>query len=194
MARKNDILDIFVKQVDGIREAGTLKGEAPLVSPQGSRVITQDGRELLCMCANNYLGLGNNQRLIDAAKKTYDEKGYGVASVRFICGTQDIHKQLEAKISSFLGMDDTILYSSCFDANAGLFETLLTAEDAIISDELNHASIIDGVRLVKQNVSVTKTTTWKTLKLNYRKLMQLVQELNLSLLMVYSQWMVSSVT
>ena len=139
MARKNDILDIFVKQVDGIREAGTLKGEAPLVSPQGSRVITQDGRELLCMCANNYLGLGNNQRLIDAAKKTYDEKGYGVASVRFICGTQDIHKQLEAKISSFLGMDDTILYSSCFDANAGLFETLLTAEDAIISDELNHA-------------------------------------------------------
>ena len=149
MARKNDILDIFVKQVDGIREAGTLKGEAPLVSPQGSRVITQDGRELLCMCANNYLGLGNNQRLIDAAKKTYDEKGYGVASVRFICGTQDIHKQLEAKISSFLGMDDTILYSSCFDANAGLFETLLTAEDAIISDELNHASIIDGVRLCK---------------------------------------------
>ena len=149
MARKNDILDIFVKQVDGIREAGTLKGEAPLVSPQGSRVITQDGRELLCMCANNYLGLGNNQRLIDAAKKTYDEKGYGVASVRFICGTQDIHKLLEAKISSFLGMDDTILYSSCFDANAGLFETLLTAEDAIISDELNHASIIDGVRLCK---------------------------------------------
>ena len=149
MARKNDILSIFSKEVDGIREAGLFKGEAPLVSPQGSHVVAEDGRELLCMCANNYLGLGNNQRLIDAAKKTYDEKGYGVASVRFICGTQDIHKQLEAKISSFLGMDDTILYSSCFDANAGLFETLLTAEDAIISDELNHASIIDGVRLCK---------------------------------------------
>ena len=149
MARKNDILSLYVKEVEAIKEAGTFKGEAPLVSPQGSRVIAEDGRELLCMCANNYLGLGNNQRLIDAAKKTYDEKGYGVASVRFICGTQDIHKQLEAKISSFLGMDDTILYSSCFDANAGLFETLLTAEDAIISDELNHASIIDGVRLCK---------------------------------------------
>ena len=93
MARKNDILDIFVKQVDGIREAGLFKGEAPLVSPQGSHVVAEDGRELLCMCANNYLGLGNNQRLIDAANKTYDEKGYGVASVRFICGTQDIHKQ-----------------------------------------------------------------------------------------------------
>ena len=149
MARKNDILSLYVKEVEAIKEAGTFKGEAPLVSPQGSRVIAEDGRELLCMCANNYLGLGNNQRLIDAAKKTYDEKGYGDASVRFICGTQDIHKQLEAKISSFLGMDDTILYSSCFDANAGLFETLLTAEDAIISDELNHASIIDGVRLCK---------------------------------------------
>ena len=101
------------------------------------------------MCANNYLGLGDNQRLIDAAKRTYDERGYGVASVRFICGTQDIHKQLEAKISGFLGTDDTILYSSCFDANGGLFETILTADDAVISDELNHASIIDGVRLCK---------------------------------------------
>ena len=149
MARKNDILSIYTKEVEGIREAGLFKGEAPFISPQGSRVIMEDGRELLCMCANNYLGLGNSQRLIDAAKKTYDEKGYGVASVRFICGTQDIHKELEKKISNFLGMDDTILYSSCFDANAGLFETLLTAEDAIISDELNHASIIDGVRLCK---------------------------------------------
>jgi glycine C-acetyltransferase len=108
-----------------------------------------DGRQLLCMCANNYLGLGNNPRLIEAAKRTYDEKGFGVASVRFICGTQDIHKTLEKKISSFLGTEDTILYSSCFDANGGLFETLLTAEDAVISDELNHASIIDGVRLCK---------------------------------------------
>ena len=109
----------------------------------------EDGRELLCMCANNYLGLGDNPRLIEAAKRTYDEKGYGVASVRFICGTQDIHKKLEKKISDFLGTDDTILYSSCFDANGGLFETILTADDAVISDELNHASIIDGVRLCK---------------------------------------------
>ena len=109
----------------------------------------EDGRQLLCMCANNYLGLGDNPRLIEAAKRTYDEKGFGVASVRFICGTQDIHKKLEEKISHFLGTDDTILYSSCFDANGGLFETILTADDAVISDELNHASIIDGVRLCK---------------------------------------------
>ena len=101
------------------------------------------------MCANNYLGLGNSPRLIEAAKRTYDEKGFGVASVRFICGTQDIHKKLEKSISEFLGTDDTILYSSCFDANGGLFETILSAEDAVISDELNHASIIDGVRLCK---------------------------------------------
>lgn len=149
MPRKNDILNIYAKEVESIREAGLFKGEAPFISPQGARVRMEDGRELLCMCANNYLGLGNNQRLIDAAKRTYDEKGYGLASVRFICGTQDIHKTLEQKISGFLGTDDTILYSSCFDANGGLFETLLTAEDAVISDELNHASIIDGVRLCK---------------------------------------------
>ena len=156
MSKKQDILNIYAKQVEDIKEAGLFKGEAPIASAQGSKVLLEDGRELLNMCANNYLGLGNNQRLIDAAKKTYDEKGYGVASVRFICGTQDIHKQLEAKISSFLGMDDTILYSSCFDANAGLFETLLTAEDAIISDELNHASIIDGVRFCSGNVLLYK--------------------------------------
>ena len=99
MARKNDILDIYTKEVEGIKEAGLFKGEAPFVSPQGARVKMEDGRELLCMCANNYLGLGNNPRLIEAAKRTYDEKGYGVASVRFICGTQDIHKRLEKKIS-----------------------------------------------------------------------------------------------
>ena len=149
MPRKNDILNIYAKEVESIKEAGLFKGEAPFISPQGARVRMEDGRELLCMCANNYLGLGNNQRLIDAAKRTYDEKGYGLASVRFICGTQDIHKTLEGKISVSLGTDDTILYSSCFDANGGLFETLLTAEDAVISDELNHASIIDGVRLCK---------------------------------------------
>ncbi len=149
MARKNDILSIYTKEVEGIKEAGLFKGEAPFVSPQGARVKMEDGRELLCMCANNYLGLGDHPRLIEAAKRTYDEKGYGVASVRFICGTQDIHKKLEKKISEFLGTDDTILYSSCFDANGGLFETILTADDAVISDELNHASIIDGVRLCK---------------------------------------------
>ena len=146
---KQEILNYYKKEVDDIKEAGLLKNESPFVSPQGSKVKLQDGRELLCMCANNYLGLGNNKRLIEAAKRTYDERGYGMASVRFICGTQDIHKKLERKISDFLGMDDTILYSSCFDANGGLFETLLSAEDAVISDELNHASIIDGVRLCK---------------------------------------------
>ena len=127
MAVKQDILDIYAKEVEGIKEAGLFKGEAPIASPQGARVKLEDGREVINMCANNYLGLGDDKRLIEAAKKTYDEKGYGLASVRFICGTQDIHKQLEKRISSFLGMDDTILYSSCFDANGGLFETILTA-------------------------------------------------------------------
>ena len=139
----------YKKEVEDIRAAGLFKGEAPIVSPQGAYVVLEDGRRLLNMCANNYLGLGDSPELIEAAKKTYDERGYGVASVRFICGTQDIHKQLERKIADFLGTDDTILYSSCFDANGGLFETLLTDEDAVISDSLNHASIIDGVRLCK---------------------------------------------
>ena len=149
MARKNDILSIYTKEVEDIKAAGLFKGEVPIVSPQSAKVQLEDGRTVINMCANNYLGLGDNQRLIDAAKRTYDERGYGVASVRFICGTQDIHKQLEKKLSGFLGTDDTILYSSCFDANGGLFETILTADDAVISDELNHASIIDGVRLCK---------------------------------------------
>ena len=149
MARKNDILSIYAKEVEEIREAGLFKGEAPIASAQGARVKLEDGREVINMCANNYLGLGDSQRLIDAAKRTYDERGYGMASVRFICGTQDIHTQLEERISHFLGTDDTILYSSCFDANGGLFETILGQEDAVISDELNHASIIDGVRLCK---------------------------------------------
>lgn len=149
MARKNDILSIYAKEVEEIREAGLFKVEAPIASAQGARVKLEDGREVINMCANNYLGLGDSQRLIDAAKRTYDERGYGMASVRFICGTQDIHKQLEERISHFLGTDDTILYSSCFDANGGLFETILGQEDAVISDELNHASIIDGVRLCK---------------------------------------------
>ncbi len=146
---KTEILNHYKQEVDDIRAAGLFKGELPIVSAQGAHVKLADGREMLCMCANNYLGLGDSPRLIEAAKKTYDNRGYGVASVRFICGTQDIHKQLEKKISEFLGTDDTILYSSCFDANGGLFETLLGPEDAVISDELNHASIIDGVRLCK---------------------------------------------
>lgn len=144
---RKEALELYKNQVEEIREAGLFKNEAPITSPQGAHVKLSDGRELLCMCANNYLGLGDDPELIKAAKETYDNKGYGVASVRFICGTQDIHKTLESKISNFLGTEDTILYSSCFDANGGLFETLLTAEDAILSDELNHASIIDGIRL-----------------------------------------------
>ena len=158
MARKNDILSIYTKEVEDIKAAGLFKGEVPIVSPQSAKVQLEDGRTVINMCANNYLGLGDNQRLIDAAKRTYDERGYGVASVRFICGTQDIHKQLEKKISGFLGTDDTILYSSCFDANGGLFETILTADGAVISDELNHASIIDGVRLCKAKIFRYKNT------------------------------------
>ena len=149
MARKDDILSIYTKEVEGIKEAGLFKGEAPFVSPQGARVKMEDGRELLCMCANNYLGLSNDSRLIAAAKESYDKWGFGLSSVRFICGTQQIHKDLERRIAKFAGTDDAILYSSCFDANGGLFETLLGPEDAVISDELNHASIIDGVRLCK---------------------------------------------
>lgn len=146
---RNEVLKFYADEVAGIKEAGLFKGELPIVSPQGSRVELEDGRKVINMCANNYLGLGDNERLINAAIGTYRNRGFGVASVRFICGTQDIHKQLERQISEFLGTDDTILYSSCFDANGGLFETLLKENDAVISDELNHASIIDGVRLCK---------------------------------------------
>ncbi len=142
-------LNYFKEVCETIEKEGLKKNEKIIVTPQGARVGLSDGREVINMCANNYLGLGNNQEVIAAAKASYDNYGYGLSSVRFICGTQELHKNLEAKISSFLGTDDTILYSSCFDANGGLFETLLTAEDAVISDELNHASIIDGVRLCK---------------------------------------------
>ena len=142
-------LEIFAKEVEGIKADGLYKGEIPLASPQGAGVKTGDGRKLLNMCANNYLGLSDDPEVIEAAKAAYDTRGYGLASVRFICGTQDIHKQLEEKISGFLGTEDTILYASCFDANGGLFETIRTEADAVISDELNHASIIDGIRLCK---------------------------------------------
>lgn len=149
MVQKEDILNIYAQQVSEIKEAGLFKGESPITSPQGARVTTTDHRTVINMCANNYLGLANDRRVIDAALQSYEKKGYGLSSVRFICGTQDIHKDLEQSISRFLGTDDTILYSSCFDANGGLFETILTEEDAVISDELNHASIIDGIRLSK---------------------------------------------
>ncbi|MBE6595585.1 MAG: glycine C-acetyltransferase [Ruminococcaceae bacterium] len=142
-------LNIFKGICESIEKEGLTKNERILASPQGARVRLADGRTLINMCANNYLGLADSKEVIEAAKKSYDTYGYGLSSVRFICGTQQLHKQLEQKLSAFLGTEDTILYSSCFDANGGLFETLLTAEDAIISDELNHASIIDGVRLCK---------------------------------------------
>jgi glycine C-acetyltransferase len=136
-------------ELDKIRADGLFKAERIIDSPQGSRIQVGDGAEVLNFCANNYLGLADDPRIVAAAKEALDRWGYGLASVRFICGTQDVHKQLETRISEFLGTEDTILYSSCFDANGGLFETLLDAQDAVISDELNHASIIDGVRLCK---------------------------------------------
>ncbi len=135
-------------QLNEIREAGLYKRERVIESPQEAHIKVADG-EVLNMCANNYLGLSDHPAIVAAAHKALDDWGYGLSSVRFICGTQAIHKELEAKISTFLGMEDTILYTSCFDANGGLFETILGEEDAIISDELNHASIIDGVRLCK---------------------------------------------
>lgn len=134
--------------LDEIRSAGLYKGEREIDSAQGSHILSEQGN-LLNFCANNYLGLANDQRIIDAAKRVLDDRGFGVASVRFICGTQDIHKELEQEVSKFLGTEDTILFSSCFDANGGVFESLFDDRDAIISDELNHASIIDGIRLSK---------------------------------------------
>ena len=139
----------LARQLDEIRQAGLYKAERVITSPQDARICVGDSRDVLNLCANNYLGLAEHPAVVKAAHEALDKWGYGLSSVRFICGTQSIHKQLEAGISEFLGTEDTILYSSCFDANAGLFETLLGAEDAIISDELNHASIIDGVRLCK---------------------------------------------
>ncbi len=136
-------------KLSDIEKAGLFKRERLIESPQEAEVRVGGGASVLNMCANNYLGLANHPAVVEAARKALDDWGYGLASVRFICGTQSIHKQLEHRLSEFLGMEDTILYGSCFDANGGLFETLLDAEDAIISDELNHASIIDGVRLAK---------------------------------------------
>jgi glycine C-acetyltransferase len=139
----------FQQTLDEIRAAGLYKQERIITTPQGVAIRVQDGREVLNFCANNYLGLADHPEVISAAHRALDDHGFGLASVRFICGTQDLHKELEAAISRFFGTDDTILYTSCFDANGGLFETLLGPEDAVISDALNHASIIDGIRLCK---------------------------------------------
>src|SRR5437016_8208914 len=153
LRRKDKMIGAFKtylsQQLDSIRAAGTFKQERVIITPQGTTIRVADGKPVLNLCANNYLGLAQDPRVAAAAKAALDQWGYGCASVRFICGTQGVHKQLEAKLSEFLGTEDTILYSSCFDANGGLFETLLGAEDAVISDELNHASIIDGIRLCK---------------------------------------------
>ncbi|AUS97509.1 glycine C-acetyltransferase [Clostridium thermosuccinogenes] len=142
-------LEFYRSELEDIKKSGLWKDERPILGPQGMRIDVQGKKGILNMCANNYLGFSNHPDIVAAAKKSYDEWGFGLSSVRFICGTQDIHKKLEKKLSEFLGTEDTILYSSCFDANGGLFETLLSEQDAIISDELNHASIIDGIRLCK---------------------------------------------
>jgi glycine C-acetyltransferase len=144
-----EFLERLSRDTAALEGAGLLKRERVIAGPQGPVVRLTDGRELLNLCANNYLGLANDPVVIAAAHQALDSYGYGLASVRFICGTQTVHRQLEHRLSSFLGTDDAILYSSCFDANGGLFETLLGEEDAVISDSLNHASIIDGIRLCK---------------------------------------------
>ncbi len=143
----SQVRDEVRAQLEGIRSEGLFKAERVIVTPQQAAVRVSGGGEVLNLCANNYLGLADDPRVVEAAKAALDRWGYGMASVRFICGTQEVHKELERRLSGFLGTDDSILYSSCFDANGGLFETLLGKEDAVISDELNHASIIDGIRL-----------------------------------------------
>ena len=144
-----EIKNFLTDEIKAIREAGLYKEERVIMTPQGAEIKVKTGEKVLNFCANNYLGLSSNPRLIEAAHKTLDEWGYGMSSVRFICGTQDIHKILEEKVAEFLGTEDTILYAACFDANGGVFEPFLTGEDAIITDALNHASIIDGIRLCK---------------------------------------------
>src|SRR4051794_10807011 len=142
-------LDHLHQQTEALQGQGLFKRERVIEGPQGAKIRVQGGREVLNFCANNYLGLADHPEVIAAAREALERHGYGMASVRFICGTQDVHKELEAKLSRFLGTEDTILYSSCFDANGGLFETILEENDAVVSDALNHASIIDGVRLSK---------------------------------------------
>src|ERR1700761_8247481 len=145
----NTLKPVLQKELADIDSAGLYKRERIITSPQGADITVQGGKEVINFCANNYLGLSNNPKVIEAAKAAMDTHGYGLSSVRFICGTQDTHKELEKKIAEFLGTEDTILYAAAFDANGGVFEPLFNEQDAIISDELNHASIIDGVRLCK---------------------------------------------
>lgn len=161
------IKEDLLKELNEIKESGLFKNERIITSPQGAGIKVRD-REVLNFCANNYLGLSNNPELIEAAKKSLDSHGFGMSSVRFICGTLDIHKELEKKISDFLGTEDTILYTSCFDANTGLFETILDKDCAIISDQLNHASIIDGIRLCKAERKLYKHSDMEELE-NYLK-------------------------
>ncbi|TWU39917.1 2-amino-3-ketobutyrate coenzyme A ligase [Novipirellula aureliae] len=151
MSHVNKLIDVTSQTLDQIRGDGLYKSERIITTPQSGHVEVNSGNPVLNLCANNYLGLANHPRVVQAARESLDQWGYGLASVRFICGTQSIHRQLENRLSEFLGTEDTILYGSCFDANGGLFETLLSDQDAIISDSLNHASIIDGIRLCKAN-------------------------------------------
>src|SRR6266481_6421911 len=144
-----DFQDYLAHELDSIRRQGLYKTERPISTPQRAHIRTSDGKEVLNLCSNNYLGLADHPEVIEAAKAALDRWGFGLSSVRFICGTQEIHEELESALSRFHQTEDTILYGSCFDANGGLFETLLSADDAVISDELNHASIIDGIRLCK---------------------------------------------
>lgn len=159
------------KELQDIKDAGLYKNERIIVTPQSSDIEVESVEgEVLNFCANNYLGLADNSRLIEAAKRAMDNRGFGMSSVRFICGTQDLHKELEAAISDYFKTEDTILYAACFDANGGLFEPLFTEEDAIISDALNHASIIDGVRLCKAKRFRYKNADMETLSVAFRML------------------------
>jgi glycine C-acetyltransferase len=158
-AMRPDLLNHLADEIEKLKDTGLYKDERTITSAQQAAITVSSGKTVLNFCANNYLGLSNHPRLVEKARSALSVYGFGMSSVRFICGTQDIHKTLEARISAFLGTEDTILYSSCFDANGGLFETLLDENDAVISDALNHASIIDGIRLCKANDSATATMT-----------------------------------
>ena len=160
--------------IQSIKDDGLYKSERIITSPQSAHIELPGGQKVINFCANNYLGLADHPAIIDAAKKALDTHGFGMASVRFICGTQDLHKELEQKISEFFGTEDTILYTSCFDANGGLFETILDKDDAVISDELNHASIIDGVRLCKAQRHRYKNSDMKQLE----EILQQTQDCN----------------
>lgn len=161
---QSNLCERITEQLEQLKEQGLYKNERVIVSPQDSKITLNNNLSVLNLCANNYLGLANHPSIVEAAHKALDDHGFGMASVRFICGTQDLHKELEERLSSFLGTEDTILYNSCFDANGGLFETLLTAEDAIISDSLNHASLIDGIRLCKAQRFVYQNSNMQDLE------------------------------